>query len=378
MKRSLSVLTALAGTAVLTACGGAASVPEPTGEGPLAGICPGTVVIQTDWYATPERAAAFQLVGPDGTVDVNKGSYVGPLGDTGINVEVRLGGPFLGGQPVPAQMYQDTSITLGFVPTDDAVRAQEEFPVTGVFASLDVNPQIIMWDPATYQVESWKDVPGTNAPVVYSEGKIFMDYLVANGYVSKDQADASFDGTPSRFVAERGRVMQQGYVSNEPYRWAHDVEGWRKPTDHLLIHESGYEIYPHAWSVRTGELDALRPCLTKLVPMLQQAQIDYIADPEPVNAALLRIAETIPDGPPMTAAGNTDSVKVQVAEQIVGNGPDNTLGNFDTARVDRVIEALTPILRNRGDSIADGMKAADLVTNEFIDPSIALPAAPKP
>lgn len=378
MNRSISVLTAVAGSVLLAGCGGATSVPEPTGEGPLAGVCPATVVIQTDWYATPERAAAFQLVGPDGTVDVNKGSYTGPLGDTGINVEVRLGGPFLGGQPVPAQMYQDTSITLGFVPTDDAIRAQEEFPVTGVFASLDVNPQIIMWDPATYQVESWKDIPGTKAPVVYSEGKIFMDYLVANGYVSKEQADASFDGTPSRFVAERGKVMQQGYVSNEPYRWAHDVEGWRKPTDYLLVHESGYEIYPHAWSVRSGELDALRPCLTELVPMLQQAQVDYISDPDPVNAALLRIAETIPDGPPMTAAGNTDSVKVQVAENIVGNGPDDTLGNFDTARVDRVIAGVTPILRDRGDRIADGLTAADLVTNEFIDPAIGLPAVPKP
>ncbi|WP_327148098.1 ABC transporter substrate-binding protein [Nocardia sp. NBC_01329] len=378
MKKPLSALTALAGTALLTACGGASSVPEPTGAGPLAGACPSTVVIQTDWYATPERAAAFQLVGPDGTVDVNKGSYAGPLGDTGINVEVRLGGPFLGGQPVPAQMYQDTSITLGFVPTDDAVRARAEFPVTGVFASLDVNPQIIMWDPATYHVETWKDVPDTGAPVVYSEGKIFMDYLTAHGYVRPDQADASFDGTPSRFVAERGRVMQQGYVSNEPFRWEHDVEGWRKPTDSLLVHESGYEIYPHAWSVRTGELDALRPCLTKLVPMLQQAQIDYIADPEPVNQALLRIAETIPDGPPMTAAGNTDSVKVQVAEKIVGNGPDDTLGNFDEARVNRVIDAVTPILRKRGDKIADGLTATDLVTNEFIDPAIALPAVPKP
>jgi hypothetical protein len=311
-------------------------------------------------------------------VDVNKGSYVGPLGDSGVNVEVRLGGPFLGGQPVPAQMYQDTSITLGFVPTDDAVRAQADFPVTGVFASLDVNPQIVMWDPATYRVESWQDIPGTGAPVVYSEGKIFMDYLTANGYVRPDQADASFDGTPSRFVAERGRVMQQGYVSNEPFRWEHDVEGWRKPTDYLLVHESGYEIYPHAWSVRAGELDALRPCLTKLVPMLQQAQVDYIANPEPVNQALLRIADTIPDGPPMTAAGNTDSVKVQVAEKIVGNGPDSTLGNFDEARVNRVIDAVTPILRTRGDRIADGLTATDLVTNEFIDPTIALPVAPKP
>ncbi|WP_156959810.1 hypothetical protein [Nocardia sp. BMG51109] len=376
MNTRILAAAALACAAVLAACTSAPTTPAPTGNGPLAGVCPSTVVIQTDWYATPERAAAFQLVGPDGTVDVTKGAYAGPLGDTGINVEVRLGGPFLGGQPVPAQMYQDPGVTLGFVPTDDAVRSQSKFPVRGVFASLDVNPQIIMWDPATYQVSSWRDVAATGAPVVYSEGKIFMDYLIANGYVRPEQADASFDGTPSRFVAEHGRVMQQGYVSNEPYRWEHDVKGWQKPTKSLLVHEAGYEIYPHAWSVRSGELDKLRPCLTELVPMLQQAQIDYVTDPGPVNDAMLRIAETIPDGPPMTAAGNTDSVRRQLEEHIVGNGTDATLGNFDTARVDRAIAAVTPVLRSRGQQVADGLTAADLVTNEFIDPALGLKTTP--
>lgn len=377
MRKSLLATAVFAGATVLTACNSATSVPGPTGQGVLAGVCPSTVVIQTDWFATPERAAAYQLVGPNGTVDVKKGAYSGPLGDTGVNVEVRLGGPFLGGQPVPAQMYQDQSITLGFVPTDDAVRAQSKFPVTGVFASLDVNPQIVLFDPATYpQITSWKDVPASGAPVVYSEGKLFMDYLVAHGDVKPDQADASFDGTPSRFVAERGRVMQQGYVSNEPYRWEHDVKGWLKPVKSLLVHEAGYEIYPHAWSVRTGDMEELSPCLSKLVPMLQQAQIDYISDPEPVNAALLRIAQTIPDGPPMTAGGNTDSVKVQLAQKIVGNGPDNSLGDFDTARVDRVISAVTPILRKRGIEVSDGLAAAAIVTNKFIDPTIGLKGTP--
>ncbi|MEV0077237.1 ABC transporter substrate-binding protein [Nocardia neocaledoniensis] len=377
MQKHLLATAVLACATALTACTSATSVPAPTGQGALAGICPATVVIQTDWYATPERAAAYQLVGPDGTVDVQKGAYSGPLGDTGVNVEVRLGGPFLGGQPVPAQMYQDQSITLGFVPTDDAVRAAAKFPVTGVFASLDVNPQIVLFDPATYpQVSSWKDVPGTGAPVVYSEGKLFMDYLIAHGDVSAAQADASFDGTPSRFVAERGRAMQQGYVSNEPYRWEHDVKGWLKPVKSLLVHESGYEIYPHAWSVRSGELDALAPCLSKLVPLLQQAQVDYVRNPEPVNQALLRIARTIPDGPPMTEGGNTDSVRVQLAQKIVGNGPDTTLGDFDTARVDRVIGVVTPILRKRGLEVPEGVTAATIVTNRFVDPAIGLPTTP--
>ncbi len=373
VKKRVLAAVALAGSTLLTACGGGATAPKPTGQGVLAGVCPATVVIQTDWYATPERAAAYQLVGPNGTVDVKKGAYTGPLGDTGVNVEVRLGGPFLGGQPVPAQMYQDTSITLGMVPTDEQVRAKAKFPLTGVFASLDINPQIVMWDPATYpNIKTWQDVAASGAPILYSEGKVYMDYLIASGAVKKEQADASYDGTPSRFVAEHGRVMQQGYVSNEPYRWEHDVKGWQKPTAHLLVHQAGYEIYPHAWSVRTADLPTLRPCLQKLVPLLQQAEIDYATNPDPTNQALLKISQTIPDGPPITAAGNTDSVRVQLAEKIIGNGPDSTLGNFDPTRVDRVIAAVTPILRAKGQQVPDNLTANDIITNEFIDPAKGL------
>src|SRR4051812_45338168 len=206
-----------------------AAAPAPAAAGSLQGICPDKIVIQIDWYATPERAAAFQLVGPGGTIDKKKGTYSGPLAGTGVSVEVRLGGPFIGFQPIPALMYQDPSIYLGYVATDDAVQAAEKFPTVGVVAPLDINPQIVMWDPGTYKINGWSDVAKTKAKIVYIEGLPFMDYLVSKGYVVASQKDASFDGTPSRFVAERGKLMQQGYASNEPYRWEHDVDGWKKP-----------------------------------------------------------------------------------------------------------------------------------------------------
>ncbi|WP_433716529.1 ATP-binding cassette domain-containing protein [Nocardia sp. CA-084685] len=83
---------------------------------------------------------------------------------------------------------------------------------------------------------------------------------------------------------------------------------------------------------------------------------------------------TLLHGPPITAAGNANPVKVQLAEKIVGNGTDDTLGNFDTARVDRVITSVTDTLRGRGQQVSDGVTAADLVTNQFIDPAIGLRA----
>ncbi|HEY0466622.1 MAG TPA: hypothetical protein VGC79_20585 [Polyangiaceae bacterium] len=353
---------------------GASSKPaaaEASGDS-LKGICPDKIVIQTDWFATPERAAAYQLVGPNGTVDKKKGSYSGALGDTGVTVEVRLGGPFIGFQPIPALMYQDPSIYLGYVATDDAVQAAEKFPTVGVVAPLEINPQIIMWDPKTYTINGWSDVAGTKAKIVYIEGLPFMDFLVSKGFVKASQKDASFDGTPSRFVAERGKLMQQGYASNEPYRWEHDVETWKKPVKFLLVHDSGYEIYPQGLAVRQKELAADKACLKKLVPLIQKAQLAYMSNPEPTNGALIRIAQTLGDGPPITAAGNANAVVVMKDLHIVGNGGDSTLGNFDLARVERTIAVLKPIFAARNTHVPDGLKGSELVTNEFIDEALHL------
>jgi hypothetical protein len=44
----------------------------PAAGASLKGICPDKIVIQTDWYAPPERAAAYQLIGANGTVDKKK------------------------------------------------------------------------------------------------------------------------------------------------------------------------------------------------------------------------------------------------------------------------------------------------------------------
>jgi hypothetical protein len=336
----------------------------------LKGVCPDKIVIQTDWYATPERAAAYQLVGPNGTIDKKKGTYSGPFGATGVTVEVRLGGPFIGFQPIPALMYQNPEIFLGYVATDDAVQAAEKFPTKAVVAPLDINPQVLIWDPGSFTVAGWSDIAKTKAKVLYLEGLPFMDFLISKGFVTKDQTDASFDGTPSRFVAERGKIIQQGYASNEPYRWEHDVPGWKKPVKYLLVHDSGYQIYPQGLAVRASQLAASSACLKQLVPMIQRAQVDYMKNPGPTNGALVKIAAELAGGPPITAAANAAAVVTMKKLGLSGNGPDKTLGNFDTARVDRTIAQLKPIFAARGVKVPAKLAAGDIVTNEFIDPSI--------
>jgi hypothetical protein len=364
--------------ALSTACSSSGSSAASSGtaastdKGPLSGICPSTVVIQTDWLATAERAAAYQLVGPNGKIDASKNSYSGPLGSTGVKVEVRLGGPSIGFQSPASRMYQDKSIYLAYVSTDTAIQSQAKFPTTAVVAPLNIDPQIIMWDPATYTINSWKDVARTKAKILYTEGLSYMDALLAKGLITKDQEDSSFDGTPSRFVAEKGKVLQQGYASNEPYRWEHDVTAWKKPVKYLLVHDAGWPIYPQGLAVRSGELGKDSACLKKLVPMIQKAQADYLKNPTATNATLEKIATAIPGGPALTPAGDANAVTVMKQLKIVANGPRGTLGNFDPARVDQSIALLNPIFKAKGVTVPDGLKASDLVTNKFIDPSISL------
>ena len=50
---------------------------------------------------------------------------------------MRLGGPSIGFEPVSSQMYKDTSITLGQVSTDEAIRFSDGQPTQAVVAPME-------------------------------------------------------------------------------------------------------------------------------------------------------------------------------------------------------------------------------------------------
>lgn len=367
-KRSAPFLVGTLAAAIVLA----ASTNVEAGES-LQGICPDPIVIQTDWFPTPERAAAYQLVGPGGQIDAERGRYSGPLGDSGVNVEVRLGGPYTGFAPFTAVMYQDESILLGYMPTDQAVQNFEKQPTISVLATLDINPQVLIFDPATYNFKSITDIGKSDATVLYFEGLPFMDFLIQKGLLRRDQIDGGYDGSPARFLASDGKLVFQGYASNEPYRYENDIEGWRKPVSSLLINNAGYEIYPENLAVRPEALEERRECLKKLVPMIQRAMVEYVKNPEPINNTLIKIGEAIKVPVSLTPAGNAYAVKTMLDLKIMSNGSNGTVGDFDMARTQRVIdEQLRPAFATRGDAVREGLKAEEIQTNEFIDPNIGL------
>jgi hypothetical protein len=56
----------------------------------------------------------------------------------------------------------------------------------------------------------------------------------------------------------------------------------------------------------------------------------------------------------------------------VTNGPDKTLGNFDTARVQRMIDITTPIFTAQRQAPKEGLTPEDIATNEFVDTNIGV------
>ncbi|SDG22861.1 nitrate ABC transporter substrate-binding protein [Klenkia brasiliensis] len=384
--------TALAATAVLaltlSACGsddGGSAAAGPSGEvgsNDLAAAgCPSNIVVQTDWNPEAEHGGLYESLGDDYVVDAGsksvKGTLIDSNGDsTGVTLEIRAGGPAIGFQTVTSQMYADTDINLGYIATDEAIQLSDTQPTTAVLAPLEKSPTMIMWDPSTYpDVESIADLGTEGVTVRYFEGSAYMAYLTGAGILNTDQIDGSYDGTPSGFVAAAGEVAQQGFASAEPYIYKNEVEAWGKDVKYQLVYDAGFQPYQSSISVRSGDLESMSGCLTALVPLMQQADVDYLADPSRVNDIILDLVQQYDTGWVYSQGVADYSVETQKELGLVGNGPDDTHGNFDTDRVDTLIEQTTPIFTEQGTPPKSGLTADDLVTNEFIDDSIAVPSS---
>jgi hypothetical protein len=362
---------------LVVACGGDDSSDDGAssgGEGVLAADCPANIVIQTDWFPESEHGALYQMVGSDYTVDTEKKTVKGSLidsegNDTGVDIEVRTGGPAIGFSPVSTTMATDTSITMGYISTDDAAFNFETVPTLAVVAPLEINPQIMMWDPETYpDVKTIADLGAAGITLNVFAGGSFLEVFVAEGVVSQDQIDPSYDGSPARFISEGGKVAQQGFASAEPYQYKNEFADWGKDVAYELIHDAGFEAYAAPLAIRAADKEDLSACLTKFVPIAQQAAIDFINDGEQAVGIIIDAVEKFADFW-VYGEGVAEYSKETMKELgLVGNGPDSTLGNFDFDRANQVLNQL----RDAGLNVPADLTAEDIYTNEFIDTSIGL------
>jgi hypothetical protein len=355
----------------------AGTEPSDGAEGVLTGICPDVVTIQTDWNPEAEHGWIYQMVGDDPTIDKDGVLVRGPLVsggvDTGVDIEIRSGGPAIGFQTVTSQLYSDEDILLGYVYTDEGIQNSVEFPTVAVMAGMEKNPQMIMWDPETYpDVETIADIGEAGILVRYFGGAAYMDFFTQSGILSADQVDGSYDGTPALFVADQGASAQQGFGSAEPYIYENEVDDWGKPIAYAYINDAGWENYAESIAIKADRLEENRDCLTALVPIIQQSTVDYVSDPAETNALILEAVETFDNGWVYTEGVAEYAVETMVNDGLLSNGPDDTIGNFDLDRVTALIEKAIPVYTSLGQPPLEGLTAEDVVTNEFIDPDIGL------
>jgi hypothetical protein len=150
------------------------------------------------------------------------------------------------------------------------------------------------------------------------------------------------------------------------------VRTWDKPLKYELIADAGFNFYQQALAVRKSQLAPLTPCLKKLVPIMQQAIVDYMSSPEPVIKLILSLVTAYNNGWTYTQGTGDYAVATMKKLGIIGDAPDGTLGDFTTSRVQQLIGILVPIYSKQGKQTMTGLKPSDIVTNQFIDTAISL------
>ena len=351
--------------------------PEPVSEEPaveepmtFADVCPAKIVVQTNWFPEAEHGGTYQVIGPDGNIDGENGTYSGPLADTGLELEIRAGSQFIGFQPVTSVMYQDPDIFFGYVDGGESIQQSGANPTIAVMANLEISPLAMLWDPGTYDFTSIEDIRDAGVTVLHFDPSVSIEYFVETGQLSQDQLDASFDGSPAAFLASNGGIVFQSFATNAPSLYENVITDWGKPLDYLLTHDFGWTQYQSPLVVRPDTITDHRDCLKMLIPVFQQGWIDYMNDPVPMNNRILEIVEAQATFWSLSEQLNADAITVMRDLDIVSNGPDDTFGNFDMDRIQTLIDQIAPVFVEAGADVKEGLRAEDIATNEFIDPSI--------
>ncbi|MBL7500975.1 hypothetical protein I6A84_02360 [Frankia sp. CNm7] len=388
MSRLRTVLTGACCVALalgLTGCGDSDDDPSPSGTGtggrplassqyttPLSGVCPDTVVVQTSWWPEIDYGATYQLLGPNPEIDEENFRVSGPLGATGVNIEIRSGGPAVGFESMSTLFETDDDILLGYLDLDEVVANSAEHPSVAVLAPYAKSPLMFFWGDESFGFDSLAAIGQRPDVTVLALDEAYLKVLLGEGVFQQSQIDTSYTGDLARFIAEDGSLVQIGFVTDEVYRLENDIEEWQRPVEYLLVGDD-YPAYANTLAVRQDKLEANRECLDALVPIFQRAVVDYMADPTPANDLMIEITSSFDTGGYDLSPGLlADANDKQRELGLVANGADGVLGSFDTARIEGLIERLTPVLTESGTPPLPGVTPEDLVTTEFIDPTISL------
>jgi NitT/TauT family transport system substrate-binding protein len=288
----LALIAALA----LAACS-PAKKPEPA-----ASLTP--IRFATDWRAQAEQGGFYQALA------------TGEYKKRGLDVTIVQGGP---GVNVP-QLLATHAVEMGMGSNSFIVLnlAAEKAPVKAVAAFMQKDPQVLIAHP-DQGVKSIADMKGR--PILLSDASVtaFWVWLKAKyGFTDGQVRKYTFNSGP--FLSDK-RVVQQGYVTSEPYTL--EKQAKLKPAVFLLADE-GYPSYA-AMALASDSLIAANPkAVQAFVDASAAGWKSYLyGDPKPGDALILK------DNPDMTQDVLDQARAKMRSYGLVDSGDAKTLGIGD-------------------------------------------------
>ncbi|MFN3254273.1 MAG: hypothetical protein ACE37B_01125 [Ilumatobacter sp.] len=334
-----------------------AAADEPADE--AAAVCPSNLVIQTDWFPELEHGGTYQLIGPGGTASKDTVSYSGPVQPQyavgGLEtIEIRT----VNFDKSNASVLADGDADMAYITSSDIIKDSGAIPLVGIAKTLDQDPQMVMWDPTLHDIQSPEDIAATGAQVLHFPGTSYIDYMISAGQMTAEQSNPSYDGSDGAWVADGGTFFQQGFATNEIYKYENDI-AWKDgaPADvsFYTVGELGFENYPAVITMLQSRAEELDECLQVLVPAMQQAWIDFLADPKPVTDRLITINEEHDGFWALSEGLNEAGMGLIESEGYALNSADGTYCSLDEDRLQTLYDILAPIYADQGTEIADGI-----------------------
>lgn len=332
-------------------------------------VCPEELVIQTDWYPELEHGGTYQLIGPNGTADKDTISYFGPVQEqyaVGGLKTIRI--KTINFDKANSSQLLDGDADMAYIGFGDVIKDSAAIDMITIMKTLDKDPQMLMWDPAQYDIQEPADIAATGAKVLHFPGPAYIDYLIGKGYMTADQSDPSYDGSDAKWVAEAGAVIQQGFASNEVYKYENEIN-WKDgaPADvsFFTVGEMGFDNYPASLTMMKSRAEELDACLTLLVPKMAQAWVDFFNDPKPITDAMIQINETHDGFWGLSEAINEAGLAVVEEKEIAANSADGTYCSIDPERAQGIYDTVSAIYAEQGVEI--GADVTTMYTNKYCE-----------
>ena len=332
-------------------------------------VCPENLVIQTDWYPELEHGGTYQLIGPDGVADKDTISYSGP-----VQPQYAVGGlktiqiKTINFDKANSSQLLDGDADMAYIGLGDVIKDSAAIPMVAVMKTLDKDPQMVMWDPAQFDIQKPEDIATSGASVLHFPGPAYIDYMIGKGYMTADQSDPSYDGSDAKWVAEAGALIQQGFATNEVYKYENEIN-WKDgaPADvsFYTVGELGFDNYPASLTMLQSRAEELDECLTLLVPKMAQAWVDFYNDPTPITDAMIEINVAHDGFWGLSKEINSAGFEVLEEKEIGANSADGTYCSIDPDRAAGIYETVAAIYEAQGVEI--GADVTTMYTNKYCE-----------